>query len=285
MKYLFCRYDVRRLRYSGGRVCLICSRRPWCYNLSKAWLTSKKTAGQYCWSSCALFIISVRRWHCCIVECAFRKPNWCRGIHAWKCVSLYIILSRSFSKILDIIGKSLIGLYEVTSVEFFPGFGIKMIFACFRGTGQYCNLTIVLILKCFFCENIRRNRLFVDTTLWHKVEVWYNSLVMHESQFDELCDLRHTGASWVIYHHYHHHHYHLNSYEFNSRWDIQEFPLLLWTENSNIFNFFWRFVIPLCWLQNWRIKSCHHNCSKNSYYRNTVVYDLLFFWCVVDRAS
>jgi hypothetical protein len=111
---------------------------------SNAWLTSKKTAKQYCWLSNALFIISVRRWHCCIVECAFRKPNWCRGIHAWKCVSLYILLSRSFSKILDITGKRLIGLYEVTSVGFFPGFGIMMIFACFRGTRQNANLVIPL---------------------------------------------------------------------------------------------------------------------------------------------
>lgn len=33
---------------------------------------------------------------------------------------------------------------EVTSVGFSPGFGIMMIFACFRGTGQYSNLVIAL---------------------------------------------------------------------------------------------------------------------------------------------
>ena len=59
-------------------------------------------------------------------------------------MSLYILLSRSFSKIFDITGKRLIGPYEVTSVGFFPGFGIMMIFACFRGTGQYPNLVIAL---------------------------------------------------------------------------------------------------------------------------------------------
>ena len=59
-------------------------------------------------------------------------------------VSLYIVLSRSFSKILDVTGKRLIGLYEVTSVGFFPGFGIMMIFACFRGTSQYSSLVIAL---------------------------------------------------------------------------------------------------------------------------------------------
>ena len=57
---------------------------------------------------------------------------------------MYILLSRSFSKILDITGKILIGLYEVTSVGFFPSFGIMMIFACFRGTCQYSNLVIAL---------------------------------------------------------------------------------------------------------------------------------------------
>jgi len=37
-------------------------------------------------------------------------------------------------------GKRMIGLYEVTSVGLFPGFGTVMIFECFRGTGQYSNL-------------------------------------------------------------------------------------------------------------------------------------------------
>ena len=56
-KYLFCKNDFRRLRYTGGRVCLIFSRRPCCH----PWLTSKKRAEQYFWSSNVLFIISVRR--------------------------------------------------------------------------------------------------------------------------------------------------------------------------------------------------------------------------------
>jgi len=57
-------------------------------------------------------------------------------------VSLYILLSRSFSRILDITGKRLIGLYEETSVGFFPG--VMMIFACFRGADHYSNLIIAL---------------------------------------------------------------------------------------------------------------------------------------------
>jgi hypothetical protein len=102
-----------------GRVCLIFSRRPWCQTLSNAWLTSRKTAEQYCRSSNALFIMSVRRWHCCIVECGFRYPNWCLVIHVWNCVALCIRLSRSFSRILDITGRRLIGPYDATSVGFF----------------------------------------------------------------------------------------------------------------------------------------------------------------------
>ena len=41
-KYLCCRYDFRRLNYTGERVCLIFSRRPQCHTLSNAWLMSKK---------------------------------------------------------------------------------------------------------------------------------------------------------------------------------------------------------------------------------------------------
>ena len=46
--------------------------------------------------------------------------------------------------IFDIIGRRLIGLYDVTSVGFLPGFGTMMILACFKGAGQYCSLRIAL---------------------------------------------------------------------------------------------------------------------------------------------
>ena len=52
-------------------------------------------------------------------------------------MSLYILLSSSFSSIFDRIGKRLIGLYDATSVGFLPGFGTMMNFACFKGAGQY----------------------------------------------------------------------------------------------------------------------------------------------------
>jgi hypothetical protein len=45
---------------------------------------------------------------------------------------------------LDITGRRLIGLYDATSVGGFPGFGIMMTFACFRGAGQYSNLIMAL---------------------------------------------------------------------------------------------------------------------------------------------
>jgi hypothetical protein len=40
---------------------------------------------------------------------------------------------RSFSRILEITGRRLIGLYDVTSVGVFPDLRIIMTFACFRG--------------------------------------------------------------------------------------------------------------------------------------------------------
>ena len=46
----------------------------------------------------------------------------------------------SFSRSFDIVGKRLIGRYDETSVGFFPGLSIIMIFACFRGVGQYSSL-------------------------------------------------------------------------------------------------------------------------------------------------
>ena len=57
-------------------------------------------------------------------------------------INIYL-LSRSYSRILDITGRRLIGLYDGTSVGF-PGFGIIMIFACFKRAGQYSSLNIAL---------------------------------------------------------------------------------------------------------------------------------------------
>ena len=53
---------------------------------------------------------------------------------------MYILLSISFSKTLDIIDRRLIGRYDVTSVGVFPGLGIIMTFACLSGAGQYSSL-------------------------------------------------------------------------------------------------------------------------------------------------
>jgi hypothetical protein len=46
--------------------------------------------------------------------------------------------------ILEIIGRRLMGWYDAMSVGFLPGFGIMMIFACFKGAGQYADRRIAL---------------------------------------------------------------------------------------------------------------------------------------------
>jgi hypothetical protein len=48
-----------------------------------------------------------------------------------------MLLNKSFYKTLDIIGRRIIGRYDVTSVGFSSGLGIIMIFACFKGVDQY----------------------------------------------------------------------------------------------------------------------------------------------------
>jgi hypothetical protein len=130
-------------RYPAGRVCLIFYR-TWCQTLSKIWLTYRKTAEQCLCSSKAWLFMFVMWWLCCIVEWALWNPNWWEYVHTWRFVSLYILLNRSFSRIFDQIDRRLSGLYDATSVGFFPGFWIMVIFACFKGAGQYCNLRIAL---------------------------------------------------------------------------------------------------------------------------------------------
>ena len=51
-------------------------------------------------------------------------------------------MSRSFSRILDITGKRLIGLQDVMSVGVLPGLGSMKTFAYFRDAGQCSNLVI-----------------------------------------------------------------------------------------------------------------------------------------------
>ena len=55
---------------------------------------------------------------------------------------------------MDITGRRLIGLYDATSVGVFPGFGSMMIFACFRGAGQFSNLVIALNIARRFENNL-----------------------------------------------------------------------------------------------------------------------------------
>jgi hypothetical protein len=50
---------------------------------------------------------------------------------------LVSLRSRSSSRILEIIGRRLIGLYEATSVGGFAGFNTIITFASFKFVGQY----------------------------------------------------------------------------------------------------------------------------------------------------
>jgi hypothetical protein len=67
-----------------------------------------------------LFIVSVMRWHCCIVECACWKPNWWCGNQSCGFISLLILLSMSLANTFEIMGNRLIGRYDEASVRFFP---------------------------------------------------------------------------------------------------------------------------------------------------------------------
>jgi hypothetical protein len=61
------------------------------------------------------------------------------------CLGIWIfidIFEYEFLQNFDIIGRRLIGRYNETSVGLFPGLGIIMIFACFKGLGQYSSLRI-----------------------------------------------------------------------------------------------------------------------------------------------
>ena len=79
-----------------------------------------------------------------MVEWALRNPNWWDGIQSWEWGSLNSLCNKSFSGIFEMIGSGLIGLYEVTSVGFFPGFSIMITLACLNFVGQYSSLSIAL---------------------------------------------------------------------------------------------------------------------------------------------
>ena len=88
--------------------------------------------------------MSVMRWHCCIVECVLRNPNWWKGIQFCRFVSLYILLNRSFPVFFIKLAKCQLVCTILRLLGFFPGFWIVMIFACFKGAGQYFSLGITL---------------------------------------------------------------------------------------------------------------------------------------------
>ena len=87
-------------------------------------------------SSMLSLILLTTLWHCWIGECLFRNPNWCIGSRPSICIVSSSLWSKRLSNILDIMGKRLIGLYELASVGGFPDLAIIIICAQFHWTGK-----------------------------------------------------------------------------------------------------------------------------------------------------
>ena len=58
--------------------------------------------------------------------------------------SIWILLRRIVSNILDIMGKRLIGLHDVTLFGGLPGLRIMIIWANFHSIGKWVSLSILL---------------------------------------------------------------------------------------------------------------------------------------------
>ena len=68
-----------------------------------------------------------------MVPCLFLNPNWWDDIRLLSCIVGVSRLSSIFSRILDRIGRRLIGQHDALSSEFFfPGFAIIMICPTFH---------------------------------------------------------------------------------------------------------------------------------------------------------
>jgi len=98
---------------------------------------SRNTAVRNSCPSSALLMLSDKRWHYWIVEWALLNPNWCSGTQSCKCVYSVSLLSRRVSRIFEITGRRLIGLYETTSVGGLAGFNTIIIFASLKVVDQY----------------------------------------------------------------------------------------------------------------------------------------------------
>ena len=92
-----------------------------------------------------LYLILLKTlWPCWIVEWLFLNPNWCVGSRPSICIVSSSLWSRNRSNTLDIMGKRLIGLYELSSVGGFPGLAIIIICAYFHWTGKQQRRRILL---------------------------------------------------------------------------------------------------------------------------------------------
>lgn len=116
------KYELNSRKHWTGNIFLILNSRPLCHTLSKAWLTSRKTTGQYSGLSSDLLSVSIILWPCWMVEWAGGKPNWRFGIHSCWSKSAFSLCKISFSRSLEIIGKMLMGRYGenriLSSVEY-----------------------------------------------------------------------------------------------------------------------------------------------------------------------
>jgi hypothetical protein len=65
-------------------------------------------------------------WHSCEVECFSRKPNWYGEISLLSGTASSVLLRSGLSDTLAIMGRRLMGLYDVTSVGGFPGLDIMI---------------------------------------------------------------------------------------------------------------------------------------------------------------
>ena len=88
--------------------------------LSKAWLISMKAAEQYRLFSKLLWILLTNRWACSTVLCFLLNKNWWEGISLLSSMMGVSRWSSIFYRILDRIGRRLIGRYDAMSSDFFP---------------------------------------------------------------------------------------------------------------------------------------------------------------------
>jgi hypothetical protein len=113
-------------------------RRTLTHAVSKAVVTSRKTAPVSLFPSKFLLILSIRRAVCSVVLCLGRNPNcsWLRKSHSF--ISRRTLVSRIFSKRICQQCQLDVYMLEEGSVGFYPGFSMDTTRSCFHAAGKYC---------------------------------------------------------------------------------------------------------------------------------------------------